>query len=83
MKTRLETREIIREHILKEILQQDVPLRDDTPLIEEGYLTSLQAVELVMFLEQRFGIQIDPEEVNEDEFHSLDTITGLVQRKLR
>ncbi len=83
MKTRLETRAIIREHILKEILQQDVPLRDDTPLIEEGYLTSLQAVELVMFLEQRFGIQIDPEEVNEDEFRSLDTIAGLVERKLR
>lgn len=83
MKTRLETREIIREHIVKEILQQEVPLWDDTPLIEEGYLTSLQAVELVMFLEQRFGIQIDPEEVNEDEFRSLDTIAGLVQRKLR
>jgi len=79
----VEVRSVIKEHITNEILQRhDMRLEDDTPLIDGGYLTSLQAVELVMFLEQQFQIQIDPEEVNEDEFRSLRTISGLVQRKL-
>ena len=73
----------IREHIQKELLQRsDLDLADDTALIEDGYVTSLQAVELVMFLEERFQVQIDPEEVNEEEFHSLDTIATLVEGKL-
>lgn len=79
----MEVKPLIREHLLTELLRrQDIPLDDETPLIEEGYVTSLQAVELVMFLEERFQVQIDPEEVNEEEFHSLNTIADLVERKL-
>ena len=33
---------------------REVP--DDYPLIENGVLTSLQTVELVMFMEDRFGV---------------------------
>ena len=74
---------LIKEHILNEILQRrDLHLDDDTALIDEGYVASLQAIELVMFLEQRFKIEIVPEEVNVQDFHSLNTIAGLVERKL-
>ena len=34
---------------------------DAEPLIENGVLTSLQTVELVMFMEDRFGIMIEDE----------------------
>ncbi len=82
-KVQVALKPVIRDHILNSILQQpELAINDDTPLIEDGYVTSLQAVELVMFLEEQFGIQIDPEEVNEEEFRSLNTIAGLVQRKL-
>ncbi len=79
----MEVKTLIKEHILNEILQRrDLPLDDDTPLIDEGYVASLQAIELVMFLEQRFQIEIVPEEVNVQDFHSLNTIAGLVESKL-
>ena len=79
----MEVKPLIRKHLLTELLRRrDIPLDDGTPLIEEGYVTSLQAVELVLFLEERFQVQIDPEEVNEEEFHSLNTIADLVERKL-
>ena len=79
----MEVKTLIKEHILNEILQRrDLPLEDDTPLIDEGYVASLQAIELVMFLEQRFQIEIVPEEVNVQDFHSLNTIAGLVESKL-
>ena len=79
----MEVKALIKGHILNEILQRkDLRLDDDTPLIDEGYLASLQAIELVMFLEQRFKIEIGPEEVNVQDFHSLNTIAGLVKRKV-
>lgn len=79
----MEVKTVIKRHILDEILQRsDLHINDDTPLIDDGYITSLQAVEIVMFLEDQFQIVVDPEEVSEEEFHSLDTITQLVERKI-
>lgn len=74
----------IRDYLVKELLNHDgLALTDDMPLIEAGYLTSLQAVELVLFLEKRFRIEIDPEEVTEDNFRTLLGIAALVEKKLR
>ena len=74
---------VVREFIANEILQDGgLTLSDDTPLIEGGHVTSLQAVELVMFLEEQFRVEIDPEEVNEENFRSLATISHLIASKL-
>jgi acyl carrier protein len=35
-----------------------------------------------MFIGEQYGVEIEPEEVNEDEFRSLKTIAALVKRKL-
>jgi acyl carrier protein len=72
----------VRTYMQKELLQSEVELAADTPLIEGGHLTSLQTVQLVMFLSEQYGVEIEPEEVNEDEFRSLETIAALVKRKL-
>ena len=53
----------------------------DERLIERGVLTSLQTVELVMFLEERFGIVVEDEEFDEDNFGSVEAIAGLVASK--
>ena len=59
---------------------RDVP--DDYLLIENGVLTSLQTVELVMFLEDEFGIIVEDEELDEENFGSVNAIAGLVAGKL-
>ncbi len=53
----------------------------DEPLIENGVLTSLQTVELVTFLEERFDILIEDEEFDEENFGSVEAIAGLVASK--
>lgn len=58
---------------------RDVP--EDEPIIENGVLTSLQTVELVMFLEERFGIMVEDEELDEENFGSVNAIAGLVAGK--
>ncbi|MBV9453660.1 MAG: hypothetical protein JOZ19_06010 [Rubrobacter sp.] len=54
---------------------------DDYPLIENGILTSLQTVELVMFMEDRFDITIEDEEFSEENFGSIRAIAELVASK--
>jgi acyl carrier protein len=64
---------VVREHIAAEMLRRPgARIDEDADIIREGILTSLQTVELVMFLEERFGIEID----------AVGTITALVERKL-
>ena len=79
----MEVKTLIKGHILNEIIQNsDLQIGDDTQLIDEGYLTSLQAVELVMFLEDQFEVEIDPIEVDEENFRDLTSITQLIEGKL-
>jgi acyl carrier protein len=54
---------------------------EDHPLIENGVLTSLQTVELVTFLEDRFDIMVDDDEFDEENFGSVAAIAGLVSSK--
>ncbi len=56
-------------------------IADDYPLIENGVLTSLQTLELVLFLEDRFGVAIGDEEVNEENFGSIRAMARLVAGK--
>jgi methoxymalonate biosynthesis acyl carrier protein len=53
----------------------------DEPIIETGVLTSLQTVELVTFLEERFDIFVEDEEFDEENFGSIEAIAGLVANK--
>ena len=59
---------------------RDIP--EDEPIIENGVLTSLQTVELVMFLEDRFDIMVEDEELDEENFGSVNAIAGLVAGKM-
>ncbi len=56
-------------------------VRPDEPLIENGVLTSLQTVELVTFLEERFDILVEDEEFDEENFGSVEAIASLVASK--
>ena len=70
---------------IKGWLQENVTgsreVSEDEPLIENGVLTSLQTVELVMFMEDKFGIMIEDEELNEENFASIRAIAELVTSK--
>ncbi len=66
---------------LQENVTGNREISDDEPLIENGVLTSLQTVELVMFLEERFSIVVEDEEFEEENFGSVEAIAGLVASK--
>ena len=80
MATRFDVAPEIREWLMQNVTGGR-EVADDEPLIENGVLTSLQTVELVMFLEERFGIVIEDEEFDEENFGSIEAISELVASK--
>jgi acyl carrier protein len=75
--------EVVKEYILNEFLPGADPseLTDTTPLIRGNIIDSLAMLKLVAFLEERFGITIQPHEASVDYMDTTKAISELVQSK--
>ena len=56
-------------------------LRDDEDVFALGFVNSLFAMQLVMFVEKEFHIQVENEDLEIDNFKSVNAIANLVERK--
>ncbi len=57
-------------------------IEDDQPLFGEGLgLDSIDALELVLGLEQEFGVKVEDEEVGVKAFASIDALVVFVKEK--
>jgi acyl carrier protein len=54
-----------------------------TPLLDKGYIDSTGILDLILVLEEEFGIEIGDEEVIPDNFESIDRIAAFVDSKRR
>ena len=69
---------------IRDFLQQffgDHQLRDDEDLFSTGYVNSLFAMQLVMFIEQEFHIQLSNDELDLSNFKSIETISNFLEQK--
>jgi acyl carrier protein len=57
----------------------DRPLTDDSSLLASGRLQSIDAVEIVMFLEQKFGIDFAEIGFDRDRIDSINAIANLIE----
>jgi acyl carrier protein len=77
------TRDIIREFVVREFFAGREPplLRADAKLVSSGVIDSVGTMRLVLFLEERFGIFIQPEDISTGSLDTLDAMTALVERR--
>jgi acyl carrier protein len=76
----MEIKDTIKDYILREFLPGERPdsLDDSTPLITGGVLDSIATIKLIAFLEEQFGVTIEPHEMNPDYLNFLPDIATLV-----
>ncbi|MDN5697259.1 MAG: acyl carrier protein [Rubrobacter sp.] len=71
--------------VIHEWLQEHVGIKGelpyDYPLIEKGLLTSLQVMELVMFIEGEYGVTIEDDDIVEENFATVNDVVGLIEQK--
>jgi acyl carrier protein len=75
----------IKEMIVQDLNLPDVKpedINDKAPMFEEGLgLDSLDAVELVVLLQKRFGVQIADMDEGKEAFASIDALASFVDKR--
>ena len=74
-----ENREKIRAFMNKFFKRPD--LKDDDNIFAMGFVNSLFAMQLVMFLEKEFAIKVGNKDLDLKNFNSVNAITDLIVRK--
>lgn len=74
----------IRDYILENFLftSDNGQLQDDTSFLEEGIVDSTGVLELVMFVEQTFGITVEDEDIVPENFDSVQQLARYTRLKL-
>jgi methoxymalonate biosynthesis acyl carrier protein len=72
-------KESVRDFILRSITLTE--LDDDANLFESGIANSLFAVQMMTFIEKNFGIEIGAEDLDIENFKSLNATMAFVLRK--
>ena len=57
-------------------------IRDDESLTDLEIMDSLGVLITINFLEEKFGIIIDANELDQDDFDSIDALAALIESKL-
>ena len=70
----------VREFIQRSFHGVEFANSDD--IFALGFANSLFAMQLVAFVEKEFAIEIDSDDLDMDNFRSVDAISALVERKL-
>lgn len=83
MATPEEIRQAVKDFILQQFLPGEDPdeLKDDTPLITGGVLDSIATVQLMLFLEERYGVTLEAHELDPEHLDTIADISGLVLSK--
>ncbi|MFO1300384.1 MAG: acyl carrier protein [Burkholderiaceae bacterium] len=73
----------IRQFVVENFLfgQEDRPIAGGDSFLEHGVIDSTGVLELVSFLETRFGLQIADSELVPDNLDSIDGAAAFVRRK--
>jgi acyl carrier protein len=64
------------------IFGSDDRVADGDSLLDAGIIDSTGVMELVSFLEQEFGIQVDDQDLVPENLDSIDALAAFVTRKL-
>lgn len=59
----------------------NIELTDDQNFFELGFVNSLFAMQLVLFVESEFGMQIEDDDLDITHFQSINAIANLVEQK--
>jgi acyl carrier protein len=54
---------------------------DDTPLTQSGFVASLELLELVNFIEDTFGVQLEPHDIRPENVDTIARLAGMIRAR--
>ncbi|MEZ4734315.1 MAG: phosphopantetheine-binding protein [Caldilineaceae bacterium] len=80
MMTTNDYRRDIKEFLVLHVQHPD--LQDDEDIFAGGFVTSLFAMQLVLFIETQLGVQLANQDLKLDNFRTIQQMVDLLERKL-
>jgi len=78
----METKDVLREFIVTHLMTDyHGSVEDHQSLLEAGIIDSLGIMKLVVFLEEKFNIEVSDEELIPANFETINNIKDLLERK--
>jgi acyl carrier protein len=79
----MQIQESIRQYIAKNLLfsENGFAYSDSASFLNEGIVDSVGVMELVAFVDQEFGIEVEPDEISPENFDSVERIAKFVEGK--
>ena len=76
-------KKIIRQHILENLLftEDESALQDNDSFLNQGIIDSTGVLEIILFIEETFGIKVNDDEMLPANFDSVDNLAAFVKRK--
>jgi acyl carrier protein len=65
---------------LLEDVRPDVDFKSETKLIDDGILDSFDIISIVQSVGESFGVEIDVEDLEPENFNSADAILDLIEK---
>jgi len=78
-----EMKDIIKDYVIKEYVEDDTEVTYDTPLISGGIVDSFSMVSLKRFLENKYQISIPDDKATPEAFDSVNKIIALVKEYVK
>lgn len=81
----MDVQSTIKQYIVTEImheLDQNV-LDNEAALIEGGIIDSMNLIKLVLFIEEKYGVAITDEELDIDNFMTVNALTKFLNKKIK
>ncbi|HDZ42099.1 MAG TPA: acyl carrier protein [Bacteroidetes bacterium] len=75
-------KEKVKSYILQSVHAEKEKIQNETLVFKEGYFDSMGFITMISFLEEEFNIRTGDEDLIEENFESINAITGFVSRKL-
>ena len=77
-------KDTLRAYIAEHFAAKDDPdFTDDVNLFDYGFVDSLGATEILLYMEQQFGVEITQKDITMYPMNSVDEIAAVVEAKLK
>ena len=71
---------------IQEFLKNTLQIEDidqNTALIDDGYIDSIQILDLAMFIEETYQVTLDADDMMVENFASIDAIVTYISQKIK
>ena len=76
-------KETIKNYIVEASLSEAKNIKEDTLIFESGLLDSMGLLFLIEFLNEKYQVEVNDEELNPKNFESINSIVAFIESKLK